>query len=99
MKAMQRIKRVTAWGLSALTLSAVLLCAVACTGGGDPAPGGTTGGTTAATTPATSRPDTGTNRPLDPGAGTVTPNGDAGDPPAGTDSGNTPRAYRSHSMH
>jgi hypothetical protein len=99
MKAMQRIKRATAWSLSALTLSALLLCAVACTGGGDPAPGGTTGGTTATTTPATGRPDAGTNRPLDPGAGTVTPNGDAGDPPTGTDGGSTTRAHRSDFMH
>lgn len=99
MKAIQPIKRALAWGLSALALSAVLLCTVACTGGGDPTPGGTTAGTTVTTTPATNRPDAGTNRPLDPDAGTVDPNGTPGDPPTGTEGGTPSRSYRPDFMH
>lgn len=99
MKAIQPIKRALAWGLSALALSTVLLCTVACTGGGDPTPGGTTAGTTVTTTPATNRPDAGTNRPLDPDAGTVDPNGTPGDPPTGTEGGTSSRSYRPDFMH
>lgn len=89
MKVMQRIRQASAWGLSALALSTVLLCSVACTGGGDKNPDGTQGGTAAVTTPANGNNGTGssTTRPLDPDAGTVDPNGDAGDPPTGTESG------------
>ena len=83
MKAIQRIRQASAWGLSALALSTVLLCSVACTRGGDKNPDGTQGGTTAVTTPATGNNGTGssTTRPLDPDAGTVDPSGAAGDPP------------------
>ncbi len=41
----------------------------------------------------------GTGKPLDPGAGTVNPNGDAGDPPAATDKGDTSKGFRSQFMH
>ena len=103
MKAIQRIKRASAWGLSALALSVVLMGTVACTRGNHNTPGDTTATTTApstVTTPATGNNSTGatTTRPLDPDAGTVDPNGDAGDPPTGTES-NTNRSYRSHAMH
>ena len=89
MKVMQPIRQALAWGLSALALSTVLLCSVACTRGGDKNPDGTQGGTTAVTTPANGNNGTGSNttRPLDPDAWTVDPNGDAGDPPTGTESG------------
>ena len=99
MKAIQRMKRAAAWSLSALALSVVLMGTVACTRGNHDTPGDTTGSTTV-TTPATGNNTTGatTTRPLDPDAGTVDPNGDAGDPPTGTES-NTNRSYRSHAMH
>jgi hypothetical protein len=88
---MQRIKNAAVWGLSALTLTSVMLFSVACTRGNDTHPGdttgGTTGGTTAVTTPATGNNGSGTTRPLDPGAGTVTPDGNVADPPAGTEGG------------
>jgi hypothetical protein len=88
MNTIQRIRQASAWGLSALALSTVLLCSVACTRGGDMNPDGTQGGTTAGTTPANGNNGTGstTTRPLDPNAGTVQPDGNAGDPPAGTGS-------------
>jgi hypothetical protein len=105
MKAIQRIKRATAWGLSALALSSTLMGTVACTRGNHNTPGDTTATTTAVTTPAVTTPATGhnstgatTTRPLDPDAGTVDPNGNAGDPPTGTE-GNTNRSYRSRMMH
>ena len=96
MKAIQRIRRASAWGLSALVLSTVLLCSVACTRGGDKNPVGTGTGTSTATTPAGGNNGTGsgTNRPLDPDAGTVNPDGDAGDPPTGTEGGDKSRGIR-----
>ncbi len=96
MKAMQRIKNAAVWGLSALTLTSVMLFSVACTRGNDNPPdgttGGTTGGTTAVTTPATGNNGSGTTRPLDPNAGTVAPDGDAANPPAGTEGGTRGRS-------
>ena len=100
MKAIQPIKRALAWGLSALMLSAVLMGTVACTRGGDNTPTDTTGSGTTVTTPATNNgTGTGTNKPLDPDAGTVDPNGDAGDPPTGTEGGTPSRSYRPDFMH
>ena len=101
MKAIQRIRQASAWGLSALALSTVLLCSVACTRGGDRNPDGTQGGTTVVTTPATGHNGTGslTTRPLDPDAGTVEPNGDAGDPPTGTEGGTKSRSILPGFMH
>ena len=101
MKAMQRIQRVSAWGLSALILSAALMGMVACTRGGTNTPGDTTSATTTVTTPATghSTTGTGTTRPLDPDAGTVDPDGDAGDPPTGTEGGTKGRSIMPRMMH
>lgn len=93
MKAIQHMKRAAAWSLSALALSAVLMGAVACTRGNNHTPGDTTV-TTTVTTPATETNGTGTDtaRPLDPDAGTVDTNDNAGDPPAGTESGSKGRS-------
>jgi hypothetical protein len=101
MKVMQPIRQALAWGLSALALSTVLLCSVACTRGGDKNPDGTQGGTAAVTTPANGNNNTGSNttRPLDPDAGTVDPNGDAGDPPTGTEGGTQSRGILPRMMH
>ena len=103
MKAIQRIRQASAWGLSALALSTVLLCSVACTRGDDknPSPNGTTDGSSAVTTPASGNNGSGssTTRPLDPNAGTVAPNGDAGDPPAGTEGGSRGRSTLPRMMH
>ena len=100
MKAIQRMKRAAAWGISALTLTAVLTGTVACTRGNNNAPGDTTAATTV-TTPATGTNGTGTDttRPLDPDAGTVDTNGDAGDPPTGTESGTKGRSALPRMMH
>ena len=105
MKAIQRIKRASAWSLSALALSTLLLCSVACTRGNHQTPGDTTAGTSSGT-PAVTTPSSGTNgtgstttRPLDPDAGTVDTSGDAGDPPPGTDSGRDSRSFRKGIMH
>ena len=101
MNTIQRIRQASAWGLSALILSTVLLCSVACTGGGDKNPDGTQGGTTAVTTPASGNNGTGSNttRPLDPDAGTVDPNGNAGDPPTGTEGGTRSRGILPRMIH
>jgi hypothetical protein len=101
MKAIQRIRQASAWGLSALALSTVLLCSVACTRGGDKNPVGTGTGTSTVTTPANGNNGTGasTTRPLDPDAGTVNPDGDAGDPPTGTEGGSGSRSFRPDFMH
>ena len=103
MKAIQRMKRAAAWSLSALALSVVLMGTVACTRGNHDTPGDTTATTTApstVTTPATGNNSTGatTTRPLDPDAGTVDPNGDAGDPPTGTENGTRGRRALPHMM-
>ena len=94
MKAIQRIKQASAWGLSALVLSTVLLCSVACTRGDDKNPGDTTPGSSAVTTPASGNNGSGSNttRPLDPDAGTVDHGGNAGDPPTGTEGGHGSRS-------
>ena len=98
MKATQRIKNAAVWGLSALTLASVMLFSVACTRGSDKNPGdSTSGGTSAVTTPATG--NNGTTKPLDPNAGTVAPNGDAADPPAGTEGGTKGRSVLPHMIH
>lgn len=101
MKAIQRIRQASAWGLSALVLSTVLLCSVACTRGDDKNPGDTSSGTSAVTTPASGNNGSGSNttRPLDPNAGTVDPNGDAGDPPSGTEGGAQSRSTLPRMMH
>ncbi len=101
MKAIQRMKRAAAWSLSALALSAVLMGTVACTRGGSNTPADTTGTSTTVTTPAngSNGNGTGTNRPLDPDAGTVDPNGDAGDPPAGTEGSSRGRGIMPRVMH
>ena len=101
MKVMQPIRQALAWGLSALALSTVLLCSVACTRGGDKNPDGTQSGTTAVTTPANGNNGTGSNstRPLDPDAGTVDQGGHAGDPPTGTEGGNGSRGIMPGFMH
>ena len=101
MNTIQRIRQASAWGLSALALSAVLLCSVACTGGGAKTPDGTQGGSTAVTTPANGNNGTGstTTRPLDPDAGTVDPNGNAGDPPTGTEGGTRSRGILPRMIH
>ena len=99
MKAIHRMKRAAAWGLSALALSATLMGTVACTRGDHTTPGDTTAATPV-TTPATGNNSTGatTTRPLDPDAGTVDPNGDAGDPPTGTENGTRGRRALPHMM-
>ena len=101
MKAIQRMKRAAAWSLSALALSAVLMGTVACTRGGSNTPADTTGSDTTVTTPAngSNGTGTGTNRPLDPDAGTVETGGDAGDPPAGTEGGSRERNVLPRMMH
>ena len=99
MKVMQPIRQALAWGLSALMLSAVLMGTVACTRGGDNTPTDTTGSDTTVTTPATTNgTGTGTGKPLDPDAGTVDPNGDAGDPLTGTEGGSQGRGILPHRM-
>lgn len=99
MKATQRIKNAAVLGLSALTLASVMLFSVACTRGSDKNPGDTTGGTTVVTTPVTGSNGSGTTKPLDPDAGTVTPNGDAADPPAGTEGGTKGRSVLPRMIH
>ena len=87
MKASQNTKRAAALGLSALILSSVMLCSVACTRDDQKNPGDTTAGSNqTTTTPSTGNSNgNGSGKPLDPNAGTVNPDGDAGDPPTGTD--------------
>ena len=92
MNANRNTKRAAALGLSALILSSVMLCSVACTRDDHKNPGDTTaGGNQTTTTPATgdgSGSGSGSDKPLDPDAGTVKPDDDAGDPPAGTEGEN-----------
>ena len=92
MNANRNTKRAAALGLSALILSSIMLCSVACTRDDHKNPGDTTaGGNQTTTTPATGNggsSGSGSDKPLSPDAGTVNPDGDAGDPPAGTDGGN-----------
>ena len=99
MKAIQHMKRAAAWSLSALALSAILMGTVACTRGNH-TPGDTTV-TTTVTTPATGNNSTGTDttRPLDPDAGTVDTNDNAGDPPTGTENGSKGRSVLPRMMH
>ena len=83
-------KRAAALGLSALVLSSVMLFSVACTRDDHKNPGDTTAGNTqTTTTPATGNGNgSGSDKPLDPDAGTVKPDNDSGNPPAGTEDGN-----------
>jgi hypothetical protein len=107
MKSFQHTKRAAALGLSALILSSVMLCSVACTrddmnNPGNPSTSDSTpGGSTAVTTPAQNGGNNGSgsssDKPMDPNAGTVNPDGDAGNPPAGSDSRDT-RSYRDDSF-
>ena len=102
MKANQSTKRAAALGLSALILSSVMLCSVACTRDDQKNPGDTTaGGSTAVTTPAQNGGNngsgSGSDTPMNPDAGTVNPDSDAGNPPAGTDSPES-RSYRDDSF-
>ena len=114
MKATARIKRAATGTLSALVLATVLLGSVACTRGSMVTPGETTGKTPVVTTPGTSggngngngthqgKPDsngTESDKPLNPDAGTVDPNGNAGDPPTGTDKSDDSRSFRPRIMH
>ena len=101
MKANQSTKRAAALGLSALILSSVMLCSVACTRNDDKNPGDTTaGGNQTTTTPSTGNHNgSNTDRPLDPNAGTVAPDGDAGDPPTVTDQGPEGRGILPRFMH
>ena len=87
---MENAKRTAALGLSALILSSVMLCGVSCTGGDQNSPTDTTGNGNkpSVTTPATDKHDSngsGSDKPMDPDAGTVRPNENPGDPPAGTE--------------
>ena len=77
-------RRASAILLSAMTLTSAMLLCTSCTGDGNMDDSGTTAGTTAGTVANT---DNGTASPMDPNAGTVKPDGDAGNPPAGTDDG------------
>lgn len=107
MKSFQHTKRAAALGLSALILSSVMLCSVACTrddvnNPGDPSTSDSTaGGSTAVTTPAQNGGNngsgSGSDTPMNPDAGTVNPDSDAGNPPAGTDSPGG-RSYRDDSF-
>lgn len=107
MKSFQHTKRAVALGLSALVLSSVMLCSVACTRDDQKNPGNpstsdtTAGGSTAVTTPAQNGGNngsgSGSDSPMNPDAGTVNPDSDAGNPPAGSDSRDT-RSYRDDSF-
>ena len=59
---------------------------------------GMSAGTTVTTPATTNGTGTGTGKPLDPDAGTVDPNGDAGDPPTGTEGGSQGRGILPHRM-
>lgn len=99
------VKRMAAWGISALMLSTVLMGTVACTRDEHKNPADTTGGTTGGTTVTTPAQNGGNNssgsstdKPLNPDAGTVAPDSDAGNPPAdsgsGSGSGTEGRSFR-----
>ena len=95
-------KRAAALGLSALVLSSVMLFSVACTRDDHKNPGDTTAGNTqTTTTPSSGNNGSGSDsdKPLQPDAGTVDPNGDAGDPPTGTDNGGQSRSVLPRFMH
>lgn len=103
MKANQSTKRAAALGLSALILSSVMLCSVACTRDDHKNPGDTTaGGNQTTTSPSTGNNNgsgSNTDKPMDPNAGTVAPDGDAGDPPTVTDQGPEGRGILPRFMH
>ncbi len=102
MKANRIVKRTAAWSISALMLSTVLMGTVACTRDEQKNPGDTTAGGTTVTTPAQNGGNngsgSGTDKPLNPDAGTVTPDSDAGNPPAGNDNGTGSRSFRDDSF-
>ncbi len=91
MKATRIVKRAAAWSVSALMLSTVLMGTVACTRDEHKNPADTSNGGTTVTTPVQNGGNngsgSGTDKPLNPDAGTVNPDSDAGNPPAGTDNG------------
>ncbi len=104
MKATHSTRRRALCAVTAAALSAVMLVSVSCTrndGKDDPkdSTSGTTAGTTAGTTGGTTGGMTDqtheTGKLLDPDAGTVSPDAEPGDPPAGADSG---RGMRSRFM-
>ena len=85
-------RRSSAILLSALTLTAVMLLCTSCTRGGDMNPSDTGSGSVSQT-------EKGTARPLDPNAGTVRPDGNSGNPPAGTDGGTNGSRFGGDFMH
>ena len=103
MNANRNTKRAAALGLSALILSSVMLCSVACTRDDHKNPGDTTaGGNQTTTSPSTGNNNgsgSNTDKPMDPNAGTVAPDGDAGDPPTVTDQGPEGRGILPRFMH
>ena len=81
--------------MSAVVLSATMLATVSCTKKMDDQNDTTTG--TVTDTTATTKPETNseTAKPMDPDAGTVKPDSDPANPPAGTD---TDARYRARFM-
>ncbi len=99
MKAIKHTRRQVLCAISAIALSAVMLASASCTRDSvkdDPKDTGKGTDTTAADKPETkpnTKPDTtpGTSHPMDPEAGTVEPDSDPSNPPAGTESDTTAR--------
>lgn len=97
MKATHSIRRQALCAMSAVALSVIMLTSVSCTkkmnGNAD-----TTTDTVTETT-ATTKPETKpeTAKPMDPDAGTVEPDSNPANPPAGTDH-DTDTRFRSHFM-
>ncbi len=90
-----RARRGLSATLAAMTLSAVMLLCVACTRDELPHDPKDTAGTSAGTA-ADTRP-AGTDKPMDPDKGTVAPDNQPGDPPAGT--AGESKNFRSRFMH
>lgn len=90
MKATHPIRRQVLCAMSAVALSAIMLTSVSCTRNAmNDDVSDTTAGTATDTT-ATTQPDSGnsdTTKPLDPEAGTVNPDSDPANPPAGSSEG------------
>lgn len=78
--------------LSVTTLAAVLLLCTSCTDGGNVNPSDTGSGNASQT-------ENGTAKPMDPQAGTVNPDGDSGNPPAGTEGGTGGSRFGGDFMH
>ncbi len=97
MKATHSTRRRVLCTIGAVALSAVMLASVSCTRNDvTDDPKDTTAGTTAGTATDKNENNPGIGNPLDPDAGTVSPDAAPGDPPAGTGEG---RGMRSHFMH